>query len=307
MKEEVFVMKKERIEFLVLGKILKGFVWIPASQPKKVLILVHGMAEHIERYDGFATFLAKNNILVYGYDQRGHGDTDPDSLGYIDAADAFVQFRDDLASIVDEIKDKHPKIPLFLLGHSMGSFVTQFYLSTLEPKISGAILSGSNDKIGFVSNIGIFLANMQIYFKGPKHKSKLLDKMSFGAFNKPFVPNRTAFDWLSKDEEIVDRYISSPYDGQIFSAAFFRDFLKGLQTIGKNYPNFPKEIPLYIFSGMCDPVGRMGKGVQKLADRLNQYVTDVTLKLYPDGRHEMLNETNKEEVYQNVLTWLEKH
>lgn len=300
-------MKSEKKEFIVSDRTLQGFIYEPSESAKGILLIVHGMAEHIERYHDFASFISNANYIVVGYNQRGHGDQDIPSLGYIAEHNGFELFVDDLNRIVSHIKESYPNTPIFILGHSMGSFIVQRYLQREHPLLQGAILSGSNYRQGAIVNLGIFLASIQVGLFGPKYKSKLLDNLSFGAFNKSFKPNRTAFDWLTRDEKIVDLYIASPLDGQVFSASFFRDFLRSLKTIGKQYAAMPSDVPLFIFSGAKDPVGNFGKGVTKLYLELCEYVKDITMKLYPNARHEMLNEINKEEVFQDVLHFLEKH
>src|SRR5690554_3180986 len=224
----------EQKEFKVTDRILEGFVSSTPTVAKAVVVLVHGMAEHIERYHEFANFLSSEGYIVVGYNQRGHGQQDIDHLGYIAKHNGFELFVEDLNQIVNQLKSTYPNIPFFILGHSMGSFVLQRYLEKEKPILSGAILSGSNYKQGPIVHLGIMLSSLQVALFGPKHKSKLMDHLSFGAFNKALKPNRTNFDWLTRDEAIVDDYIASLLDGQVFSASFFRDFLKGIKTIGKH-------------------------------------------------------------------------
>ena len=155
---------------------------------------------------------------------------------------------------------------------------------------------------------GYLLARAIVRYKGRRHRSKLLHNLSFGAYNKAFTPNRTEFDWLSRDEKAVDAYVEDEYCGQVFTASFFKDLLKGFKNISRNIEIIPNEMPILIISGDMDPVGAKGKNVTKLYNTLVKTgIIDVTLKLYPNGRHEMLNEINKSEVYNDVLVWLNHH
>lgn len=289
------------------GKV-QGFVWKEEqTEPKGVVLICHGMAEHIGRYDDFATFLSLNKFIVYGYDQRGHGMSikSMEDMGYMSDIDNFKILVSDVSEVVNYIKENHPNLPVFLLGHSMGSFVSQRYIELFGNSIDGCILSGSALNKGFTINIGYLLARLIVKSKGRRHRSQLLHNLSFGAYNKAFKPARTDFDWLTRDEQIVDEYIADEYCGKVFTASFYKDLLQGFRNIDKNIEIIPNELPILIFSGDKDPVGASGKSVTKLYDKLmNTGIVDVTLKLYKDGRHEMLNEINKDEVYNDVLKWL---
>lgn len=305
---------KENFKFRdVTGLQINCYKWIPQGKPKAVIQIVHGMAEHCIRYSEFAEKLMENGYIVYAYDHRGHGLTAKsiDDLGYMDDKDNFMSMVNNAKEITDFIKLNHKNIPVVIFGHSMGSFISQRYIELYGNEIDGVILSGTNGKQNsVVLNLGIAVSGFETKFKGRKHTSKTMDKLSFGNFNNNFKPNRTNFDWLSRDEKEVDKYINDPYCGAVFTSSFFYDFLRGLKAIHQqnNLNNIPKKLPVYIFAGDKDPVGDKGKGIINLYNLYKELnVKDVSYKLYKDGRHEMLNEVNKDEVIEDVLKWLNSH
>lgn len=275
------------------------------EEMKGIVLIVHGMCEHSLRYEDFSKFLNENGYSVYAYDHRGHGDSilENETKGYL-GQDGFNKMVLDLDTVVSSIKEKHPETKLYLLGHSMGSFVTQRYIQ-LYDKADAVILSGSNystKQLGF----GKFISKLACIFKGERKDGKFLEKLSFGAFNKPFTPNRTPFDWLSRDEKEVDKYIEDDNCGFICSNRFYYDFFSGLLTTSKkeNMAKINMNTPILIMSGEKDPVGGFGEGVRALYNVLSNIAFNVQLKLYPEARHEILNELNKDEVYHDILNWL---
>lgn len=288
--------------------------WRPDEeiQIKGVVQIAHGMAETAARYERFAKVLTDNGYKVYIHDHRGHGNTAKtiENLGYLAEKDGFKWLVEDVHKLSEIIKKENPALSLFLFGHSMGSFVTQRYIMLYGKELKGTILSGSNGKQGPILNIGAFLAKREAKRNGRKAQSSKLDKLSFGSFNNAFKPNRTAFDWLSRDNDEVDKYIKDPFCGTVFTCGFFYDFLSGLKEIEKdeNIALVPKDLPVFIFAGDKDPVGKNGKGIIKLFNTYKKFnIKDVTYKLYKDGRHEMLNESNRDEVMSDVINWLNNH
>jgi alpha-beta hydrolase superfamily lysophospholipase len=280
------------------------------TEPQAVVILVHGMAEHIARYQGFSEKLTENNFLVYGYNQRGHKDsiTSKDDYGYMSDKDNFMILVYDLLEITEMVREEHPDLPIFIFGHSMGSFVTQRFVQLYGSKIDGIILCGSAKQPNGVLKMGTLLARMIIGLRGRRHRSKLLDKLTFGTYNKLFRPNRTAFDWLNRNKGEVDKYVDDEYCGGIFTAAYFKDFFRGLSAINHNFELVPKNLPILMISGSKDPVGGPVKLVTKLYEKYKKMeIKDLTFKLYPDARHEILLEENKEEVMTDCLNWLQDH
>lgn len=278
---------------------------------KGIVQLSHGMAENSSRYEDFAEVLVAEGYIVYANDHRGHGKTAKtlENLGYLGDNEGFYWLVEDMYELSHIIKKENNELPLFIFGHSMGSFLTQRYIQIHGDEINGAILSGTNGKQGIILDLAIYIAKQEINKNGRKAKSDKLNKMSFGSYNNFFKGARTEFDWLSRDKEQVDKYINDPFCGTVFSAGFFYDFLSGLKEIERNsnIANIPKKLPIYIFSGAEDPVGKNTKGVMKLIKTYKKFeLENVTYKFYEEGRHEMLNEINKEEVMEDVVNWLNK-
>lgn len=288
--------------------------WLPDDgvKTKGIVQISHGMAETAKRYERFAELLTENGYIVYANDHRGHGKTAKtiEDLGYLADEDGFNWLVKDLHKLTNIIKKENDSMPLFLFGHSMGSFAGQKYIMLHGNELDGLILSGSNGKQGIILNVGTIVAKREVKKNGRKAKSTKLDKLSFGGFNKEFKPNRTDFDWLSRDNDEVDKYMDDPFCGTVFTAGYFYDFLTGLKEIEDedNLRMIPKDLPIYIFSGDKDPVGKFGKGVINLVNRYKKYgVKDISYKLYKDGRHEMLNEINRDEVMDDIINWLDNH
>jgi len=298
-------------KLLTLGR--EGKVKLYITKPnnikeaKGVVMLNHGMGEHIERYHEFASRLAQAGYIVYGHNHRGHKDSisNYDDYGYINCEHSFDILVDDNARILELIKKEYPNSPIFLFGHSMGSFVVQRFAQLHGKKINGIILMGSAKLNRIVLDSGVLFAKLNCRFKGKKHRSKTLHKLMFGGFNKHFKPNRTELDWLNRDEIEVDKYIADPYCGGVFSASFYRDFFRGLRNINQNYELVPKDLPILIISGEMDPVGGpkvLVNNLYKTYQRNN--IKDLELIIYPEARHELLLELNKDEVMNDVIKWI---
>ncbi len=286
------------------------YKWEPENKnPIGIVQISHGMSETAIRYEYFAKNLTDNGYIVYINDHRGHGLTAKtiDNVGCLADSDGFTYLVEDINTLTNIIKEENEDLPIFLFGHSMGSFASQRYIMEYGNNIDGLILSGSNGKHGFILNIAEKIINYEIKRKGRLHRSKALDSLIFGGNNKKFKSPRTEFDWLSRDEKEVDKYIEDPFCGVLFTCGFFYDFIKGLQEIEdkENLKKVPLDLPIYIMSGDKDPIGKNGKGVLRLRDRyIKLGVKDVLCKLYEGGRHEMLNETNKDEVIRDILNWI---
>ncbi len=306
-------MRKNSFYFLNKdGMKINTYVWEPEKEidVKGIIQIAHGMAETALRYERFAEKLTERGYKVYANDHRGHGLTAKsiEELGYISDNDGFEDMVEDMHQLTDIIKKENQFKPVFLFGHSMGSFLSQRYAEIYGQDIQGLILCGTNGKPQAAVNLGIVLAKMEMNKKGSKAKSPRLNSMSFGSFNKAFMPTRTEFDWLSRDSEEVDKYIKDPYCGSVFTTSFYYYFLKGLKRIHnkENLNKIPKTLPIYIFAGDMDPVGSNGKGILSLIDILKKLgMKSVSYKLYKEGRHEMLNETNREEVMKDTIDWID--
>ncbi|MCL2130511.1 MAG: lysophospholipase, partial [Treponema sp.] len=296
------------------------------KQPKAVLHIVHGMAEHSLRYGRLAADLGKENIEVWAADQRGHGATadlaqnDPGKgglLGHAADGDGFSRVCADIDILNRAIIKEYPGVPVFLLGHSWGSFITQSYIENYEGKmtpngeekviLSGCILSGTRGPDGIKAALGAPAMSLIAFFIGERKGSKLAKAAADGPYNKFFKPNRTDADWLSRDKNEVDAYVADPLCGFLCSVGFYRDMAKALTRIHRkgDMEKIRKDLPIYIISGSADPVGDMGESTVALANAYRLLgIEDLETVLYPDARHELFNETNRDEVIGSLLTWL---
>ncbi len=284
----------------------------PAGHSRGVVVIVHGMAEHSQRYDRFAKVLNNVGYTVYAHDQRGHGKTaqEIEEHGFFAEHDGWEKVTNDVRELIELVRKENSGLPIFLLGHSMGSFIVRNYAINYSNKINGLLLSGTAGSAGILGRIGFLITNIIILLKNKRSKSLFLTKLSFGDFNKQFKPNRTSFDWLSRDEKEVDKYIKDSYCGRIFSIGFFRDLIKGLELINrhKNVIKISKELPIYLFAGDKDPVSKNGKQIIELYDIYKKAgIKDIKMKLYEEARHETLNEINRNNVYEDIINWLDKH
>ncbi|WP_343270821.1 alpha/beta hydrolase [Lentibacillus songyuanensis] len=278
------------------------------TKPKAIVQLAHGMVEHVSRYHDFATFLTRHNIIVFGNDHRGHGRTGERQgmLGYLAANDGFAKTADDLYSLTKHIKRQFPDTPLFLLGHSMGSFFVRYYLQTHSDMAAGVILSGT----GFYPNVTSQFGRVIASLLPPKKPSKLMNYLAFHTYNNRITDRQTPFDWLSTDRVAVQAYMNDPYCGYIPTARFFVDLMNGLMAIHNQKDNkwIRHDLPMLLISGDADLVGSYGDGVWKTANMYDQVGLDqITVHLVKDARHELLNERNQADVYQWLLTWINQH
>lgn len=283
--------------------------WQPPIAPRAVVMLSHGMAEHSARYQRFGAALNAAGYALYALDQRGHGRTAAHGvLGHYADEDGWSKVVGDLAILSQYIHQKHADLPLFLMGHSMGSYIAQAYLLHHSASLQGAILSGSNFQPVSLYRSASAIARLERWRQGATGRSALIEWLSFGSFNKAFKPNRTAFDWLSRDPQEVDLYANDPLCGFRCTNQLWLDMLGGLQQISKpaNLAQIDPRLPLLVIGGECDPVSD-GKRLTDLANALTQAGHQtLQLKIYPQARHELLNETNREEVTRDLLTWLDQ-
>lgn len=284
------------------GKVIYVHEWLCPQMPKGVVQIIHGMTEHGARYGKFAKLLNAHGYIVVADDHRGHGKTDPDTLGY-SKGNMFADTVRDEGAITDYYKAKYPGLKYFVFGFSYGSFLTQSYIGKYGDKIDGAVIAGSNKKKDFEVYLGSFVAALN----RKRKPAKLIEKLSFGAYEKKFEDKQ----WLSVDSENNAVYHADPLCGFTCSYRFYADFFKGMkQLYTKNYAAaVPKDLPILIASGEDDPVGDMGEGVKKLYRyyREKAGVEDIELKLFAGCRHEFLNERSGVENAQEILEWFEKH
>ncbi|MFY0747688.1 lysophospholipase [Pseudomonas sp. NFX5] len=283
--------------------------WMPDGPAKAVVMLSHGMAEHSGRYARLAEALCSAGYGVYAPDQRGHGRTaDEGTLGLYAEKDGWNKVVGDLASLNQHIGQQHPGLPIILLGHSMGSYIAQAYLLHHSASLHGAILSGSNFQPVALYRAARLIARAERLRQGVRGRSALIEFLSFGSFNKAFKPNRTAFDWLSRDPNEVDKYINDPLCGFRCTNQLWIDLLGGLQQISKasNLAQIDPGLPILVMGGECDPVSE-GKRLKSLAHALREAGSQhLQLNIYPQARHEVFNETNRDEVTADVLRWLDQ-
>jgi alpha-beta hydrolase superfamily lysophospholipase len=283
--------------------------WLPEGPAKAMIMLSHGMAEHSGRYARLADALCAAGYGVYALDQRGHGRTaDEGTLGLYAETDGWNKEVGDLASLKQHIGQQHPGLPIILLGHSMGSYIAQAYRVHHSASLKGVILSGSNFQPVALYRAAAVIARLERARQGLRGRSALIEFLSFGSFNKAFKPNRTAFDWLSRDPNEVDKYINDPLCGFRCTNQLWIDLLGGLQQISKasNLEQIVPGLPILVMGGECDPVSE-GKRLKNLAHALREAgCQNLQLNIYPQARHEVFNETNRDEVTADVLTWLDQ-
>lgn len=289
------------------GTPLVTYTW-ECKKPRALVYIVHGMSEYAVRYDDFANYLTQSGFQVYSSDIRGHGKTAGDlgNVGQLAMNNGWNKAVEDIKFLIEHFSS-NLDLPVIILGHSMGSFLLRTLMYTF-PKIGDAyILSATAGHPGFIGTLGKSLAHINMKLMGKKNRSNLMTKLAFGNFNKKDKDPRTEKDWLSRDSDVVDAYIKDPYCMQVFTSQFYTDLLQGILEINSqtNINRTSKHKPIYLFAGDMDPVGNYGLGPEEVYTKLLKAgVEDVLLKMYPEGRHEMLNEINKSEVRKDILNWL---
>lgn len=287
-------------------------IWLPETEEIRGIVQIcHGMAEHIGRYDRFARELCARGFAVCGDDHLGHGRTAAakEDLGYFGEKDGWIHMVDDENRMRMEMQKRYPDLPYFLLGHSMGSFITRNYVTKYADGLSGYICCGTSGPVP-MSGFAILLSNIVIAFQGGRHTGYFLNKLAFQDYNSRYGEVKTGLEWLSRDQEIYAPFADDPKANFIFTNAGFRDLFHLLNSVtGKKWSSrLPKQLPMLFLSGDMDPVGQFGEGVRKVFGWVQEAgVEDCTLKLYPGARHELHNETNRDEFLEDVVSWLEKH
>ena len=284
-------------------------VWYPEREPKAVVQIVHGIAEHIARYDDFAQYLNQQGFLVVAEDHMGHGRSiGQDGIrGYFHGG--WFSAVEDTLNLLTETKRKYPDIPYILFGHSMGSFMARTILAKYpDTGISGCIICGTAWQPDMLLCVALPLCNVMCRNGGDKQPNKTLQTMMFGSYNKKVEHIRTNSDWLTRDDRVVDAYEADPLCGFTATAGLYRDMLMGIAYIQTQTAlnGMKKELPVLFVAGGDDPVGAYGKGVELAAEKFrNCGMQDVTLKLYPLCRHEILNEINADQVCMDLVKWME--
>lgn len=285
--------------------------YLPEGEIKAVVQAVHGMAEHLERYEPFAEALCAEGIAFYINDHLGHGQSvsSASELGYFGEKDGWKYFVEDAHKLTGIIKAENPDKPLIFFGHSMGSFVARAYSLKYADEINGVIYCGTAGP-NPAAGAGIALTKIIAKIKGSHHRSKLIDKVGFGTYNSKFE-GRTAFDWLSRDNEQVDKYIADELCGFLFTARGYGDLFALLSYVSSKewFEGLSKELPVLIISGAMDPVGEYSKGIDKVYNSLVQAgKKNIEKILYPDARHEILNEKACfAQVCNDVMRWIDSN
>ncbi len=285
--------------------------WKPESEVKAVLQISHGMVEYINRYHDFAEYLCRRGFYVVGNDHLGHGKSvqSKSEYGYFNEKYGNACVLGDIHTLRQRTMKKYPDVPYFMLGHSMGSCLLRQYIQLYGNGLSGVIIMGTvAEQKGISLRMGKRLCRILAAFRGWHYRSKLVDHMVNGPFCRRFKPARTRADWVTSDVHKLEEYVSDPLCSFIFTVNAYYHMFSGILQAQKreNIYMIPKTLPIFMVSGGDDPVGDFGKGVRKIYEKyLAAGIQDVTLRLYAGDRHELLNETDREQIYEDLYEWLE--
>ncbi|MBQ6408718.1 MAG: lysophospholipase [Butyrivibrio sp.] len=305
-KEELTYKSRDR------QSTIHAIKWIPEGQPVALLQIIHGMQEYIDRYDEFARYLAEKGILVMGNDHLGHGKsvTGNGTYGFFCKDDPATVLVRDAHRLKKTVQEEYPGVPVFILGHSFGSFVAREYITRYGTGIQGAIIQGTAFMPTGTINSLTSLVNFMQVIMGTKYRSTMINNMAFKGYLKKIPNPRTKFDWLSHNEESIDKYIADPADNFVFTLNGFgtmAELLKRVQDKDK-MEDIPKKLPILITAGKEDPVGDYGEAPMKLFDiyKKQLQLENVELKLYDGMRHELQQEIGREQVFADQYEWIKK-
>lgn len=286
--------------------------WKPEGEVRAVLQICHGMVEYIKRYDEFAQFLCEKGFYVVGNDHLGHGKSvqSKSEYGFFEKKYGNACVLGDIHTLRQRTVKKYPEMPYFMLGHSMGSSLLRQYIQMYGNGLSGVVLMGvvtdhRRSSLLFVKQ----LCRLMAAVRGWHYRSRMVDDLVTGSFNKKFKPSVTRADWITSDKEHLDAYVTDPLCSFMFTVNAYYSMMAGMLGMQKkeNISMIPKSLPVLFVSGAEDPVGNFGKGVRKVCEIYKSAgLRDVSLKLYEGDRHEILNETNREQVYQELYEWFEE-
>lgn len=285
---------------------LVGKIYIPEGEIKGMLHTIHGMTEHIERYDHIMSAAAEKGYVAFGYDHLGHGKTarDDSELGFIAHSNGWKYLVNDVKAFNSVVQQIYPDKPLYLFGHSMGSFIARLALVASPESYKKAIICGTAGK-NPLAPIGLLLTDIIKLLKGEKHISKTINNIAFGAYNRRFE-GISKYDWLTKDRDIIEKYSEDKFCNFSFTVSAMHDLMNLINVCNKPawFKEVNAELPILLIAGECDPVGNYGKGVTEVYNRLKKENRNVTLKLYEDCRHEILNDTCRQEVISDILNFI---
>lgn len=290
---------------------IHGMEWLPEGEIKGVLQICHGMVEYIERYDEFAEYMASYGYYVVGHDHLGHGKSivSEEDYGYFPESGGNGFVIGDIQKLREMTMEKYPDVPYYMLGHSMGSFLLRQYLTMYGAGLAGAVIMGTGYQPQPVLLGGQLMCRLIAAFKGWRFRSTFVNNMAFGSYNKRFEPSETKKDWITSDEEHQRRYVADPLCSFVFTVGAYYQMFEGMKTLNRreSMERIPKDLPVFFVAGADDPVGNFGKNVRKIYEKYRAAgIKKVDIKLYPGDRHEILNETDRAEVYKDILVWLEK-
>ncbi len=291
---------------------IKYFIYEPEDiEPKAMIQLVHGMEEHVERYEPYFEYLTGKGYLVYGDNHLGHKGSvfDDEDLGYFAHRDGWKSLVKDEHRLTKIMKKAHPELPLFIYGHSMGSFITRVYITKYRQDIDGAIISGTSGSNPALK-AGRRFTELVYRLRGERHKSKLVTALMFGSYNSKYKTACDHYAWLTRDESVVKAYHEDEYCGFGFTTSAYLDLMSLLDYVTQDewYNRVPDDLPLLFIGGSMDPVGGWGDGYLEIDEKFShQQMEDITVKLYPDMRHELHNEIGKEQVWSDVNWWINAH
>ena len=285
--------------------------WIPQGEQKAILQISHGMVEYIRRYDEFARYLTSFGFYVVGNDHLGHGEsvTSDEKYGFFHMEHGNEYVIGDIHELRQMTANKYPDLPYFMLGHSMGSFLLRQYITLYGEGLKGALILGTGSYPQAILKTGILLCRSSAALKGPMHCSQTIENIASGSYNKKFQPTRTTHDWLTKDTKIVDKYLADRWCSFKFTVRAYEQMFSGIEYLQNkdHIARIPKDLPLLLASGSDDPVGGFGSGVRQAYKTYQDAgIKDLKMKLYSGDRHEILNETNRQQVYQDLRNWMEE-
>ena len=285
--------------------------WLPDREIKGVLQICHGMVEYIDRYDEFAEFMSEHGYYVVGHDHLGHGASvaSEEELGYFAEPDPSDTLVEDMHTLRTTIQTENPGVPYFMMGHSMGSFLLRQYLTMRAEGLAGAIVMGTGDMPYALLKAGQAVCKSISLTKGWHHRSHLVNQLGMGGYNRQFEPSDSTKDWITSDDSKRKEYEADPLCNFVFTVNGYYQMFEGMKVLTRRHAmdKIPVEIPVIFVSGAEDPVGSNGVGVTRVFRKYEAHgMTDVEMKLYAGDRHEILNETDREEVYEDLYRWMEK-
>lgn len=282
--------------------------WIPEGKVEAILQICHGMVEHIGRYDTFASSFADKGILVVANDHLGHGlsVSEKEKYGYFADENGYMKVVEDMNTLRMKTQEQYPDIPYFILGHSMGSFLTRYYITKYGKGLSGAIIMGTGHMAPVITKTGMKLCTMIAKSKGWYYRSNFIDNMGVGGYNKKFG-EKGGNEWLSRNTENCEKYKEDPLCGFVFTLNGYYNLFSCFNYVSKdkNIEKAPKDLPILFVSGDDDPVGSYGKGVTTVYEKFKKLkFKEVDMKLYKDDRHEILSELDRDKVYNDIYNWI---